>query len=274
MNNIKEVIAMWRRVIDEKLNEIIESQYEERVINIAKYIVRGGKRLRGTLAIMVSSSLGGRAEDAMNAALALELVHAASLSIDDIIDGDVQRRGMPSSWVINGIKNTVMVSNLLIPHAINMVKIYGRKAIDKVIETWWDISKGEIWDVYGPPISDIEKGYEAILELKTASLFALAGYLGALAAGRDEYLDIAWRYGFILGKAYQIADDIADINNDKSYSAKLFKEIIRRKGIDYVKRHIYELVKESSKIGASMSDLLAELPKEGVTFLLGESIEI
>ncbi len=274
MNDIKEIIAMWRKTIDEKLNEIIEREYEERVAGVAKYIVKGGKRLRGTLAIMVATALGGRAEDAMNAALALELVHAASLSIDDIIDGDVQRRGMPSSWVINGIEDTVMVSNLLIPHAISMVKVYGRKAIDKVIETWWNISKGEIWDVHGPPIDDVERGYEAILEYKTASLFALAGYLGALAAGKDEYLDTAWEYGFTLGKAYQIADDLADIENDKSYSAKLFREIIKKKGISYIKKWLYELVKESSRIGATMSETLAELPRQGVAFLLGEPIEI
>ncbi len=215
--------------------------------------------------------MGGRPEDAMNAAIALELVHAASLSIDDIIDEDVERRGMPSSWVINGIKDTVMVSNLLIPHAISMVKVYGRKAIDKVIETWWQISKGEIWDVHGPPIEDVERAYEAILEAKTASLFALAAYLGALAAGRDDKAEIAWRYGFLLGKAYQIADDLADMDKDKSYSAQLFKQIVRKRGIDYIKRWLMELVKESSQIGKSLSPLLSKLPEQGILLLLGES---
>ena len=70
--------------------------------------------------------------------MALELVHVASLSIDDIIDEDEdkERRDKPSSWVAKSVKDTIMIGNLLTPHAISMVEVYGRKAIDKVIKTW------------------------------------------------------------------------------------------------------------------------------------------
>ncbi len=270
--DLRQAVEKWKKVIDAELKKLIESNYEERVADVAKYIVDGGKRLRGALAILVAEALGGDPWDALPAALALELVHAASLSIDDIIDQDTERRGKPSSWLAKGISNTVMVSNLLIPHAISLVKRYGRKAIDKVVEVWWTISRGEIWDVHGHPSKEGLEAYEAIIEAKTASLFALSSYLGALAAGRDDALEDAWAYGFLLGKAYQIADDLKDVNTDESFSAKLFKEWLREVGREGVLRRLKELIEESERLGERLSPLLASFPRKGVSLLLGVEV--
>ncbi|NPA85648.1 MAG: polyprenyl synthetase family protein [Crenarchaeota archaeon] len=270
--DIRRAVERWRRVIDKELEELIRNSYEERVADVAKYIVDGGKRLRGSLALLVSEALGGNPWDTLPAALALELVHAASLSIDDIIDEDLERRGKPSSWVAKGLGNTVMVSNLLIPHAISLVKRYGRLAIDKVVEVWWVISKGEIWDVHGVPGKRGYEAYEAIIEAKTASLFALSAYLGALAAGRDQLLREAWRYGFLLGKAYQIADDLKDVETDKSFSAKLFREWMSEVGRDGIIKKLRELIAESERLGEKLSPLLASFPRKGVSLLLGVEV--
>ncbi|UXD22104.1 hypothetical protein IPA_01670 [Ignicoccus pacificus DSM 13166] len=273
LDNLKDIIAKWKKEIDKRLEELIKNCYEEQVIGTAKYIVENGKRLRGSLAILVSEALGGRAEDAMPAALALELVHAASLSLDDIIDQDLTRRGRPSSWVVHGVGDTVMVSNLLIPHAISLVRVYGFRAVNKVIEVWWEISKGEVWDVHGPPKEEEPlKAYERIIEAKTASLFALASYLGALAAGEEERLEDAWRYGFILGKAYQIADDLMDYSEDNSFSAKLFRRWIESVGKAGVIKRLKELVKEAEELGKLLGEPLDSFPREGVAMLLGSPI--
>ncbi len=273
VDDLKTLLKKWKEQIDKKLDEIINKCYEEQVIGTAKYIVENGKRLRGTLAILVATTLGGDPEDAMPAAIALELVHAASLSLDDIIDQDVVRRGRSSSWVVHGIGDTVMVSNLLVPHAISLVKIYGFRAMKKVIDVWWEISRGEVWDVHGPPdIKDPMKAYEKIIEAKTASLFALASFLGALAAGRDEMVSKAWRYGFVLGKAYQIADDLVDYKEDNSFSAQLFSKWIKSVGEKAVFSKLKELVEEAEKLGKELGSPLDKFPREGVSMLLGRPI--
>jgi geranylgeranyl pyrophosphate synthase len=167
-----------------------------------------------------------------------------------------------------------MVSNLLIPHAISLVKIYGFKAVNKVIEVWWEISKGEIWDIHGPPsIDDPFKAYERIIEAKTASLFALASYLGALAAGNEEVLEDAWNYGFILGKAYQIADDLIDYSTDNTFSSKLFNRWITNVGREGVIGGLKKLILEAEKVGKRLGSPLDKFPKEGVSMLLGFDIE-
>ena len=273
VEDLRALLIKWKQVIDKKLEELIREHYEEQIIGTAKYIVENGKRLRGSLAILVSTALGGSAEDAMPAALALELVHAASLSLDDIIDKDTVRRGRSSSWVVYGVGDTVMVSNLLIPHAISLVKVYGWKAMDKVVEVWWEISKGEVWDVHGPPKAESPyEAYERIIEAKTASLFALSAFLGALAAGNDEASEVAWKYGFILGKAYQIADDLLDYAEDNSFSAKLFLNWIKEKGERAVLETLRKLVQEAEELGRKLGEPLDKFPREGVSMLLGRKI--
>jgi len=267
VNEIQRALEKWRNIIDKELEELIKNTYEERVINVAKYIVNGGKRLRGALVMLVNEALGGNPEDALPAALALELVHASSLSIDDIIDLDFVRRGRPSAWVAKGVANTVMVSNLLIPHAIMLVKRYGKRAIDKVVEVWWEVSKGEVWDVHGPPEGKGVEAYEAIIEAKTASMFALSAYLGGLAAGEEERLEGLWRYGFLLGKAYQIADDLKDVEGDASFSAKLFREWLKEAGKEGVLKRLKEIVEECERIGSEFGPLLASFPRRGVELM-------
>ncbi len=267
----ESLLLRWRKIIDEKLEEMIERDYEGKAIEVSKYILMDGKRLRGSLAIMVATSLGGTEEDALPAALALEMVHAASLSIDDIVDEDEVRRGKPSAWVAYGVKNTVMVSNLLIPQAILLIKTYGFKAMKRVIEVWKVISKGEIWDVYGPPRKiDPWSDYLKVIEAKTASLFALSTYLGALAAGRDDLAKTSWDYGLYLGLAYQMADDLGDMGKDKGFSASVFKEIVESFGIDWVKRKIWEFARKAEELGRNMGKPLEEFPKLSISLIMRE----
>ncbi|ALU11831.1 geranylgeranyl pyrophosphate synthase [Ignicoccus islandicus DSM 13165] len=269
MSDVKQLLIQWRELIDKKLEELIESDYEGKAIEVGKYILMDGKRLRGSLAIMVATALGGTVRDALPAALALEMVHAASLSIDDIIDEDEVRRGKPSAWIAYGVRNTVMVSNLLIPHAILLIKTYGIKAITKVVEVWKLISKGEIWDVYGPPSrSDVWSDYLKVVEAKTASLFALSTYLGALAAGREDLIDVSWNYGMYLGIAYQMADDLGDMDKDVGFSGTVFKEIVKKFGLEGVRKKIWEFVDRAEELGRIMGKPLDEFPRLSIALLL------
>ncbi len=202
---IEEFFENSRVLIDDAINDFITKNIEAAAIGVSKYITYGGKRIRGLLVLYTSKLFSGDIERAIRPAVAVELVHASSLALDDIIDLDYRRRGRPAAWIAKGVSKTVLVSNLLIPLAIREVEFLGREAVEKVIDSWLSVTRGEILDVFSE-----ESEYEAIVHLKTASLLQLSLFLGALAAGRKDVLKALERYGLYLGTAYQVADDLVD----------------------------------------------------------------
>jgi hypothetical protein len=207
-----EIVAEWRRVrslIEPELRRAAKAASEAGLVEVSQYIVRGGKRFRGFLVILAAEALGAQASEALDAAVAIELVHSASLAIDDIIDKDEKRRGLPVAWMVHGVEKTVLASLLMIPVAQRMVERYGVKALARVIRAWERTVRGEIIDYL--LAGRIGPGrYVELIDLKTGSLFALAAALGAIAAGRDDLAKPLEEYGLRLGRIYQIADDAAD----------------------------------------------------------------
>ncbi|MCE4625601.1 MAG: polyprenyl synthetase family protein [Desulfurococcales archaeon] len=209
-----------KKLIDERLEEILSTLGEDALPSVAKHIITGGKRFRGFLTIATAKALGAKVEDALDAAVAIELVQAASLAIDDIIDRDSERRGKRAAWVLFGVEKTVLTSLILIPVAQRIVEKLGFKALFHVIRTWEVTVRGEVMDsILGrrlPPTS-----YMRLVEEKTAALFKLSTILGALSAGvsDDNLLDNVGRYGLKVGIIYQVADDLAD------YTVKTRKDV-------------------------------------------------
>ncbi len=208
-SGLANYIETRRKLIDLELDKIIKT-YEGEVLEISKYIISGGKRFRGILTLLICEALGGSIRDSMDAAVAVELMHSASLAIDDIIDGDLYRRGKISSWVRHGISKTILVANLLIPKAQIMIEKYGLDALVHVIRTWLDSTTGEILDVFGAP-RDLSN-YEVVALLKTASIFRVSAYLGAVSANASKEIKYnASKYGESLGVLYQVVDDLVDL---------------------------------------------------------------
>jgi len=275
-----------KKIIDMSIERFLEEKLEAGIIGVSTYIVEGGKRLRGLLVLLTSDSLGGDRKTSLNSAVAVELVHASSLSIDDIIDLDKQRRGKPSTWVAYGVSKTVLVSNILIPYAQLLVEPLGKRAVHEVIETWLKITKGEILDVfYGDSI------YEDVVKLKTSSLFQLSLVLGALSAGREDLIPHLKEYGKYLGMAYQVADDIVDfINIEKKgeREAESLKKFLKWIGIENMRedgdrqlavklgiQRLESLLKKAIDTGKNVPEdelrsVLLLLPKYMVSRMLSE----
>jgi len=200
-----------RLIIEDRLRGVLSRLGDDALPDVARFIVEGGKRFRGFLTIIMAEALGGRPEDAADAAAAIELVQAASLAIDDIIDRDTERRGKASAWRRFGISRTILVSLILIPVAQRIVEKLGFTALFHVIRSWEATVRGEVADSILASRLGPDK-YLRVIELKTAALFKLATLLGAMSAGvRDRaLLNRVGEYGRLLGIVYQIADDIAD----------------------------------------------------------------
>jgi len=272
---VEEIVRLWkdiRRLIDEKLDEVLTGISETALVNAARYTVSGGKRFRGFLTIMVARELGGRIEDALDAAVAVELVHAASLALDDIIDADVFRRGKPAAWVTLGVSKAVMTANLLVPYAQKIIlQKYGSYALERTVEAWLKTSQGEALDAFAP-----KADYLTVARLKTGALFRLAAELGAIAAREgDSVVKLAGEYGEALGIAYQIADDVVDLlAGVESPGANMLVEWLGTIDPEAGIREAYRIAIQAAKLAeelAGANTLLAELPIFMVKTMLSET---
>ncbi len=206
------ILEKWEKVreyLEPKLDDAAKSMENLGIEGIPKYLTSGGKMFRGFLTILFAESLGSNLEYASDAAVAIEMVHAASLAIDDIVDKDTNRRGRLSSWIIYGIGKTALTALLLVPVAQRVIEKYGFDAIRYSIKSWEAMVRGEILDAYASLRLDPSE-YLNVVKLKTASLFSLSAALGVIAAKNNNLIDNAEFYGDKLGIAYQLADDIGD----------------------------------------------------------------
>ena len=140
-------------------------------------ILARGKRLRACLACLVAGALGGRIEAAMPAALAIEMVHAASLVHDDFVDGDALRHGKPAAWTVLAPRRAVLLADMMFATAIERMAQCGAAEVSALAHAIAATARGAFQETLGGSTS-----YRRISEAKTGSLFAAAARLGALAA--------------------------------------------------------------------------------------------
>ncbi|KSW11759.1 hypothetical protein CF15_02820 [Pyrodictium occultum] len=279
-----KLLELWRttrHVIDRAIASWLAKLPEASIIEAAKYIAMGGKRLRGFLAVEMAKTLGASIEDAIDAAVAVELVHAASLALDDIIDEDYIRRGSEAAWVKYGLKKTVMVSNILIPFAQRIVaERYGERALRRTVKAWLDISRGEVIDAFTVPEELSPDTYLDMIRLKTGALFRLAAELGVIAAGHYSIMDIASQYGEIIGIVYQIADDIRDSRDSekarKEPGLRLFLRWLNGGGMNKAYSVIESMLARATELsekiaGGANDSVLHYIPRFIVNAMLEEA---
>lgn len=173
-------------------------------------IVADGKRLRGTLTCLVAQALGGRVERALPAALAVEIIQAASLVHDDFVDGDALRRGRPAAWTVLSPQRAVLLADVMFATAIEKMAQEGAREGATLARAIATMAQGAFHETLAEGRTE-GAAYRRINALKTGSLFAAAARLGALAASAGHIeLQAATEYGALAGEAYQIADDLAD----------------------------------------------------------------
>ena len=181
-----------------------------------------GKKIRGCLSCLVNDALGGEPEGAIPGAVAIELIQAATLIHDDFVDQDTTRRSRPAAWTLEGARRAVLIGDVIFASAIEMMSDAGADEGLAVSRAIAQVSRGALSEPLDASAlaSDIESGgvnrglYEKIIGLKTGILFGTACRLGALAAKADGRIgDVAFRYGVRIGEAYQVADDLEDLES-------------------------------------------------------------
>ncbi len=185
----------------------------------------GGKGVRPLLALLCARAVGGQAERAIPHAVAAELVHSASLLHDDVIDDGQTRRGRPCPRVLWGNTISVLSGDLLFLQALRLIEQAGPPEIlREAMQTVCDLVEGEVlqFEHKGRFETDLET-YDRIVERKTASLFRWCGRAGAVAGGAEgARVDALGRFGYHVGIAFQVRDDVLDLTGDPAAMGKSF----------------------------------------------------
>ena len=223
INSILSPIQNELHSVEERLREAVHIEFEPLANIFDSLISSGGKRIRPALAILATRFYPTDPYKAMTLAVTLELVHAATLIHDDLIDKSDLRRGSPtisSRW--SGTA-TVLAGDFLLARAADIAStVENFRVMSIFAKTIMDICEGEIRQDFGganwPPNREL---YYRHISSKTASLFTAATEGGAVLSQAPENEVAALKsYGHDLGMAFQIVDDILDFTSDERQLGK------------------------------------------------------
>ncbi len=205
-------------LVEEKINSKLTSKVEL-INNMADYHLKtGGKRLRALLTLESAKLCGYRKGGRdINLAACVELIHAATLMHDDVIDNAEIRRGKKTLNTIWGNQSSILVGDYLLSRCFEMMVEDGNLEVLRLLSsTSSEIAQGEILQLqHKGEIDMLEETYLKIISSKTASLFAAATKVGAILADRNlKYKEALEFYGKNLGLTFQIADDTLDYNSE------------------------------------------------------------
>ena len=263
-NRINDTFSELKDSVDDKLalvEERIKNKLVSKVNLIEKmteyHLATGGKRLRALLTLC-SAKLCGYIKGGrdINLAACIELIHAATLMHDDVIDNGKLRRGKKTLNSLWGNHSSILVGDYLLSRCFEMMVEDGNLEILKLLSsTSTKIAQGEVLQLqHKGEIDILEETYFKITSSKTAALFSAATKVGAILGEKEaKYKEALEFYGKNIGLTFQIADDALDYNSN----LKLFgKEI----GNDFFEGKVtLPIILLYQKVSNSKKDLLKNL---------------
>jgi geranylgeranyl diphosphate synthase type II len=233
--DLRHYLEARRLVVEEALEVALPEQDgpESRVVEAMRYsLFAGGKRLRPILCLAASEAVGGETRSAMPAGCALEMIHTYSLIHDDLpaMDDDDLRRGKPTNHKVFGEAIAILAGDALLTEAFVLLSDYSSLLPERMVQVIKVIAEAASYRgmVGGQVVDMLSQNKPADLETvhqmhrrKTAALIAAATESGALAGrGSEAQVAALARYGRAIGLAFQIADDILDIEGDTELLGK------------------------------------------------------
>ncbi|QPV64799.1 polyprenyl synthetase family protein [Halosimplex litoreum] len=208
-----EYLESRRGRVEERLEATLDAVEPDELGEEVRHVVlSGGKRVRPTVTVLVCEALGGDVDTAVEFAVGIELVHSASLVVDDIIDRSELRRGTPSAWAEFGHGPAIIASDGLLGEAFALFSS-NERAMQAVSESMVELGEGEATELVAQPTSEAE--YMQLARRKTGALFRAAAELGAIAAEADAYtVENFGKYAERVGVAFQMRDDVLDATAD------------------------------------------------------------
>jgi len=204
----------------------------------------GGKRLRPALTILAGKMLNANRQNLLYIASAIELLHTATLVHDDLIDGSLLRRGMPTLNSKLSPGATVLTGDFMFARAAKLAADTACVPVIKLFsKTLTVIVNGEITQLLGSRCKADRESYWQRIYAKTASLFETSACSAALVSeSNDEMIEAMRQYGQKIGIAFQIIDDILDFTGEqvvigKPVGSDLRQGIVTLPAIMYAESH-------------------------------------
>jgi geranylgeranyl diphosphate synthase type II len=199
--------------------------------------IEGGKRVRAVLCLAVGEALGREPEDALPAAVAVELVHAFSLVHDDLpaLDNDATRRGRPSTWAQYGEAVAVLAGDALFAEALRLALSYETPGVAReLVDATLGMIGGQYLDV-----TSSEPDVAALNRLKTGRLFDASVGMVLEVARVPEHDRARWRaFSEQIGALFQLVDDLLD---GDGFAAAYGAEETRRRADEAAERALSAL---------------------------------
>jgi geranylgeranyl pyrophosphate synthase len=217
-----ELVANELFQVEELMRQRVVEIHPNLEYAINHLLAAGGKRIRPTLTLLTGRMLGSDPEKNISLAAAIEMLHTATLVHDDLIDGATLRRGKPTlntQWptgatVLTGDYVFAKAARLAADTAsVELMKLFAKKLMIMV--------NGEITQLFGTNSKDRRKCYFDRIYAKTASLFEIAAFGPALLSDCNETVKEEMKsFGYEIGIAFQIVDDVLDFIGDKNLLGK------------------------------------------------------
>jgi geranylgeranyl pyrophosphate synthase len=185
-------------------------------------LAAGGKRIRPTLGLLVGNMLGAPEDKLVTLGASVELLHTATLVHDDLIDGALLRRGMPTLNARWSPAATVLTGDFLFARAAKLAAETDHLPLMKLFaDTLATIVNGELTQMFSARGVIERDNYYQRIYAKTASLFEMSSQAASMVATEDEEIRASMKaYGYEVGMAFQIVDDILDFTGEQSAVGK------------------------------------------------------
>ena len=216
---VEEDMAHVNRIILDQARSNVEL-----IPELARHLIdSGGKRLRPMLTLAAAKLCNYGGDGHVRLAASVEFMHTATLLHDDVVDESNLRRGKTAARLLWGNEASVLVGDFLLGQAFKMMVDVGSLGALRILsDAAAIIAEGEVMQLITAKNTETtEDDYLAVIDAKTAALFAAAAEVGAVIAARPKSEAAALRsYGRNLGLAFQLVDDALDYSGEPSMLGK------------------------------------------------------
>ncbi|MCL4274636.1 MAG: polyprenyl synthetase family protein [Anaerolineales bacterium] len=210
------------KLVEERMRAQADESHPDLRAALEHLLAAGGKRIRPTLSLLVGNMLDAPLEKLVTLGAAVELLHTATLVHDDLIDGALLRRGMSTLNARWSPPATVLTGDFLFARAAKLAAETDHLPLMKLFsETLAIIVNGELTQMFTSRGLVNRENYYKRIYAKTASLFEMTSRAAAMVSPADEAVTESMRvFGYEVGMAFQIVDDILDFTGDQNAVGK------------------------------------------------------